>query len=266
MNCNEFHERVCELIDKRLNEENAKELLQHAKECLQCNFEMNALQTSKNIIRSKLLHKSVPADLYYSIINKTVNAPLPWHQKLFSEKLNPALVMVALAALLVGIYSLLFSPASIPDEANIINQSLANYQAAIGGTLKPQLVSNYDEVQNFLEREAQFAVIVPKVKKCKSFSGKCSDFKGVKIANVSFQLNGNTIYIYQTTMDEVMKGEKISLPAEAKDELAKTNWYVKDLPDNKTIVLWKYKGTLCAAVSDMGKDKLIALLTDKDHQ
>jgi len=266
VNCNDFHECVCEVIDKRLSEERTKELLQHADVCPQCKFELRALQASKNIVRSKLAPQSVPAEVYYSILNKTaIAAKTPWLVRIFPATLNPALAVVALLVIAVGIYSVFFS-SSNADDSNIINQSLANYQAAIGGTLQPQLVSNYDDVRNFLEKEVHFAVIVPKVKKCKSFSGRSSDFKGVKLAHVAFQLNGSTIYIYQTDMSEAMKGEKIMLPSEAKDELAKTNWYVKEYPDNKTLVLWKYENTLCAAVSNMNKDQLVALLTDKEHQ
>ena len=267
MNCKDFNECVCEVIDKRLSEERTKELLQHADVCPHCKFELQALQISKNILHSKVHRQSVPADVYYSIVNKTVReSGAAQFFKSVAAKINPALAGVVLLVIAVGIYSLFFTSSTTTDDSSIINQSLANYQSAIGGTLQPELVSNYDEVRTFLEKEVPFAVNVPKVKKCKSFSGRCSNFKGIKLAHVAFQLNGSTIYIYQADMDEAMNGKKITLPSEAKDELRKSNWYVKELPDNKTVVLWKYKETLCAAVSDMKKDQLVALLSDKDHQ
>ena len=267
MNCKDFYDCVCEVIDKRLSEERTKELLQHADVCPRCKFELQALQTSKNILHSKVHRQSVPADVYYAIVNNTVRASgATQFLKLIAAKINPAIAVVALLVIAVGIYSAFFTSSTIADDSNIINQSLANYQAALGGTLQPELVSNYDEVRTFLEKEVSFAVNVPKVKKCKSFSGRCSDFKGIKLAHVAFQLNGSTIYIYQANMDEAMNGKKITLPSEAKDELRKSKWYIKELPDNKTVVLWKYKETLCAAVSDMKKDQLVALLSDKDHQ
>jgi hypothetical protein len=63
-----------------------------------------------------------------------------------------------------------------------------------------------------------------------------------------------------------MKGDKIGLPAEAKKELLDTDWYIKEVSDDRTIVLWRYENTLCAAVSSMKKEQLVALLTEKETQ
>jgi hypothetical protein len=152
------------------------------------------------------------------------------------------------------------------DESNIISQSLKNYQAVIGGSIKPQLVSSEDEVHSFLEKDVSFDVNVPKMKGCSSCSGTLSSFNGVKLAHVVYELGDKSIiYIYQADLNEAMNGTSIGLPDEAKQELQKTDWYIREFEGNKTIVMWRYKNTLCSAVSEMKKDELIvALSIDKE--
>ena len=267
MKCNEFSECVCEIIDKRLSDEKTNELLEHAMVCPKCKFEFESLKTAKKIVQSKIQRESVPGDLYFSILNATVNAsPISAVRKFFGMRLNPVVVFIVLALIGVGIYSI-FSPSasSVPDDANIINQSINNYQAVIGGSIKPQLVSSHDNVRSFLEKEVNFAVNVPPMKGCTSCGGRLSIFKGVKLAHVVFNVGGSIVYIYQANLAEALKGDKIALPDDAKNELEKTDWYVKELPGNETIILWKYKNTLCAAVSKMGKQHLMALLTNSEQ-
>lgn len=269
MKCNEFNECVCEIVDKRLDKERIDEALAHAKVCPHCNFELHSMKTTKNIVHSRLHHQSVPAELYYSIVNATIHAnETSWFKKLFGFQLNPALIIVAVAVVAVGIYSL-FIPANngMSDDANIISQSLKNYQAVIGGTIKPQLVSSEDNVRSFLAKEVSFDVNVPKMKGCNSCAGVINSFNGVKLAHVVYQVGDkNIVYIYQASMDDAMNGTIIGLPDEAKEELKKTNWYIRELSNNMTIVVWRYKNTLCSAVSEMKKDELIALLTEKEMQ
>jgi len=267
VNCNEFNECVCEIVDKRLNEERTNELLRHADVCPHCKYEFQTMQATKNIVHTKVKRQSVPADVYYSIINATLNSGhSSWFKKLFGVNLNPAIALVFLAVVGVGLYSV-FVPQNnrMPEEANIISQSLKNYQAVIGGSIKPQLVSTEDDVHSFLEKDVSFEVNVPKMKGCSSCAGVLNSFKGVKLAHVVYQLGDKSIiYIYQADLAEAMSGNIIGLPDEAKEELIKTDWYVRELEGNRTIVLWKYKNTLCSAVSEMKKDEMIALLTDKE--
>ena len=75
VNCYEFRECVCEIVDKRLNEERTNELLRHADLCPHCKFEFQSMQATKNIVQTKIKRESVPADVYYSIQKKT--HPLP---------------------------------------------------------------------------------------------------------------------------------------------------------------------------------------------
>ena len=269
MKCSEFKECVCEIVDKRLSDEQTKELMQHAHVCPHCNFEFTSMQATKNIVHEKLQRQSVPSDVYYSIINAALDSSnTSWFKKLFGFKLNPAIALVAIALIAIGIYSL-FNPSSggMPEEANIISQSLKNYQAVIGGSIKPQLVSTEDAVRTFLAKEVAFDVNVPRMKGCSSCAGVLSNFNGVKIAHVVYQVEGeNVIYIYQASMNDAMEGTTIGLPEDARDELKRTDWYVRELSDSMTIVMWRYKNTLCSAVSSMKKDQLIALLTEKEFK
>ncbi len=267
MNCNEFNECVCEIVDKRLNEERTNELLRHADVCPHCKYEFQSMQATKNIVHTKVKRQSVPADVYYSIINATLNSDhSSWFKKLFGVNLNPAIAIVFLALVGVGLYSV-FVPQNngMSEEANIISQSLKNYQAVIGGSISPQFVSTEEAVRSFLAKDVSFDVNVPKMKGCSSCAGVLNSFKGVKLAHVVYQLGDKRIiYIYQADLNEAMNGTKIGLPDEVKDELQKKDRYIRELADNKTIVMWRYKNTLCSAVSEMKKDEMIALLIDKE--
>lgn len=267
MKCNEFKECVCEIVDKRLTEERTSELMQHAQVCPHCNFEFRAMQATKNIVHDKLKRESVPAEVYYAVINATLNRTSnSWFKKLFGFRLNPVIAVVALAIFGVGLYSL-FIPfrSGMPEESNIISQSLKNYQAVIGGSIKPQLISSEENVRSFLSKEVSFDVNVPKMKGCNSCAGVLSSFNGVKLAHVVYQVGDkDIIYIYQASMNEAMEGSIIGLPEEAKEELKKTDWYIRDLEENMTLVMWRYNNTLCSAVSKMNKQEMIALLTGNE--
>ncbi len=267
MNCDEFNECVCECVDRRLSKEKNDELMDHARACPHCYCEFQSLASAKYTVGSKLKRESVPSEIYYAIVNATINRPSRrWLGKVVSFKLNPVLMLVALAVVAVGVYSLFDSSSTeMSDEMNIVSQSLQNYQAVIGGSIQPQLVSTEDDVHRFLENEVTFDVIVPKMKGCNSCAGVLSEFKGVKLAHVVYQVGEkNIIYIYQASMSDAMDGRSIGLPDDIKQELKDTDWYIRELPDNTTIVMWRYKNTLCSAVSNLKKEEMIALLTEKE--
>ncbi len=269
MKCNEFHECVCEIIDKRLPEDRVHELLEHAHKCPHCNYEYRALDLTKKIVHEKIRRISVPADIYYSIFNKTSGAQkgaLNSIQQLFGTLFtNPAAVIVMLLVVAVGMYSIFIPQSnSLPDERNIISQSLKNYQAVIGGALKPQMEGNTDNVKDFLKKEVAFEVNVPKLTDCNSCAGGLSDYDGIKLAHVVYNVGGSVVYIYQADMDAAMKGNTIGLPDDARNELQKTDWYVHEFENGRTVVVWRFNNTLCAAVSDMDKKQLINLLIQKE--
>lgn len=267
MKCTEFRECVCEIVDRRLTEERTSELMQHAQSCPHCSFEYRSMQAAKDIVHEKVKRESVPADVYYSIINATLNTSgTSWIDRLFGFRLNPVIAAVAFLFIAVGAYSFFIpSHRPMPDEANIITQSLKNYQAVIGGSIKPQLVSTEDNVRSFLAKDVAFDVIVPKMKGCSSCAGVLSSFNGIKLAHVVMQMDGkDIIYIYQASMKDAMDGSTIGLPEEVKEELERTDWYVRDMGNNTTLVLWRNNNTLCSAVSTMKKDEMLALLTNEN--
>lgn len=268
MNCSEFQECVCEIIDHRLSEERTGELMEHARVCPHCGHEYRALNATKSAVRMKVHRESVPAELYYSIINSTLNSSnSSWFQRLFGISLNPAIAAVAVTVLALSVYSL-FGPDRnpMPEEANIVSQSLRNYQAVIGGSIHPQLVSSAEDVRTWLAKSVGFDVNVPAVKGCTSCAGVLSEYNGVKLAHVVFRVDEkNVIYIYQASMNDAMKGTAIGLPEDVRDELKRTDWCIREMDDHTTIVMWRYKNTLCSAVSSMKKEPMLALLTEKEQ-
>ncbi len=241
--------------------------MRHAAVCPHCSFEFRSMQAAKKLVHDKLPRESVPADVYYGIMNATLNrSGSSWFRKLFGFRLNPVIAVVMFAIIGVGIYSLVLpSGSGMPEEANILAQSLKNYQAVIGGAIKPQLVSSEDDVRSFLSKEVPFDVVVPKMKGCNSCAGVLSSFNGIKLAHVVYQVgNKDILYIYQADMKEAMQGTAINLPEEARSALQESGWYVRDEQNGVTVVMWKVNNTLCSAVSTMKKEEMIALLTEND--
>ncbi|MBW7887834.1 MAG: hypothetical protein H3C35_05680 [Bacteroidetes bacterium] len=271
MKCREFHDCVCEIIDKRLSDERKKELMEHAYKCPHCGYELNALSLASKTVKEKVHKQQVPADVYYSIMQKTSEAKKGFftsRSSLFRlRSFNPVVAFIIVLAFAVGVYSF-FLPVKphLSDERNIISQSIKNYQAVIGGSIKPQFEDDIDNVKTILSKEVPFDVNVPKLTGCRKCGGILSIFKGVKLAHVVYNVEGNIVYIYQTDMNDAMKGKVIGLPNDVKNDLEKNGRYIKETSAKETIVLWNYKNTLCAAVSRLPKERLLSLLSHQETE
>ncbi len=271
MKCSEFRNLVCDCIDNRLSKEAANELNEHSCRCPHCKTEYDSVYIAKSVVQKKIPRASVPTDVYYSILQqtRTTHRFIPLFLiRLFGESaLNPVVTFIFVLIVALGGISLLQTPNAHPvsAEKNIINQSLKNYAAVMGGTIKPAMVSQQaDDVKKFLAKEVQFDVNVPAMEGCEWCGGVLSSFDGVQLAHVVYKIGGvGIIYIYQAEYNDAMNGEKITLPENVKASLIKTGWYVEQTSDKQSIALWKHENTLCVAVSAIEKNTLLALLTEK---
>ncbi|MGA9406224.1 MAG: hypothetical protein WBW71_03735 [Bacteroidota bacterium] len=272
VDCREFHELISEAVDKRLHADIISRFTAHAGDCPSCRNEFEMEQIIKSVVRAKVQRQSAPSIVQASLfseVEKLHPSSKSWLTAIFGGAfLNPAVALVALVLVAVGAVSLLQKNNAIPisSEKNIITQSLNNYSAAMTGALKPTLVSHDpDDIKDFLSKDTPFEVSVATLSGCDWCGGILSEINGVRLAHVVYKIGGEgLLYVYQVDMNEAMSGNRIGLPENAKAALAKTGWYFEQTPDLCNVVLWRHKNTLCAAVSKIGRDKMIALLSDKD--
>ena len=272
MDCREFHELISEAVDKRLHRDIISQFTAHAGDCPSCRSEFEMEQITKSVVHAKVQRQSAPSDVYASLfseVEKLRPSSKSWMTAIFGEAfLNPAVALVALLLVAVGAISLLQKNNAIPisSEKNIITQSLNNYSAAMTGTLKPTMVSHDPgNIKDFLSKDTPFEVSVAALSDCDWCGGILSDINGIRLVHVVYKIGGEgLLYVYQVDMNEAMRGNKIGLPENAKASLTKTGWYFEQTPDRCNVVLWRHKNTLCAAVSKIERDKMIALLSDKD--
>jgi hypothetical protein len=96
---------------------------------------------------------------------------------------------------------------------------------------------------------------------CEWYGAISSDYGGIKLAHVVYKVDEYTMYVYQVEQDAIKEGSPLQLPAAARASLEKSGWYTDPEHPDHNVVLWTTNGTLCAAVSSLKKDRLLALLT-----
>lgn len=276
MNCNEVQQHMGDAIDGVLSTQARADFFSHLHLCGPCRNEYEIETMAKNIVRSKLSRRLTPSDLYHSVVQtvqKELEADLRAPgllEKIFGGRVLPPAIAGALA--LIGLF-FLSNPLSDSPRGefthnasnDVINQSLRNFLLVQSGELRPAMISCYPEVMvgYFRENGFEFAVSLPSMDSCDWYGAISGEYSGVKTAHVIYKRGPDLIYVYQIGKDEVLKGSVLELPASARKALAETGWYTDPAHPDCNVVLWTADDALCAAVSSMKKDRLLALLTTK---
>jgi anti-sigma factor (TIGR02949 family) len=277
LTCEKIVELIGYALDGELPKEHEEEFRRHVTLCPPCRttYELEAL--AKRIVRSTVKRVPTPPHVYETIV-RTLRieqeaapagvAPVWWKGVLHRRFLVPGLAL-GIAAI---VFVLMLTPASRTDQAtrhtaanDIINQSIINFALIRSGELKPSMISCYPEgVVGFFERNGlRFAVNVKNIESCEWYGAIASEYNGVKMAHVVYKIGDDLMYVFQVSENDVQQGSLLQIPAAAREALAKTNWYTDPDHPDCNVVLWRDNGTLCAAVSTMKKDQLLALLTAK---
>jgi anti-sigma factor (TIGR02949 family) len=277
LSCNQITDLIGHALDGELPKEHETEFRHHVTLCPPCRraYELEAL--TKKVVRSRIKRIPTPPQVYEAVVRTlrveeevtTSGAAPGWWERTFSRRmLVPALV----AGVVVVAMLLTLTPAERSELAtrhtapnDIINQSIVNFALVRSGELKPTMISCYPEgVIGFFERNGlRFVVNVKNIESCDWYGASSSDYNGVKLAHVVYKIGDELMYVYQVSEQDVEKGSLLQLPLAARTALAETNWYTDPDHPECNVVLWRDNGTLCAAVSTMKKDRILALLTAK---
>ncbi|MGH2567153.1 MAG: anti-sigma factor family protein [Bacteroidota bacterium] len=273
MNCQEVRALSGAAIDGVLPGDAEAEFHKHIALCPPCRNEFELEAMAKRVVRRIVKRVPTPPQVYDAVVaslqdvQKVTGPSAGRVERFFSKRFAvPALATGAAAIVLL----LMVSPLERSDLAtrhtaanDIINQSIVNFALVRSGELKPTMISCYAEgVIGFFDRNGmRFAVNVKPLDNCDWYGALSSDYNGVKLAHVVYKIGDDLMYVFQVSEDEVQDGSLLQLPSAAKKALAATNWYTDPDHPDCNVVLWKDKGTLCAAVSTLKKDRLLALLT-----
>jgi hypothetical protein len=148
-------------------------------------------------------------------------------------------------------------------ENDIIHQSFETLALLRSGHLVPSMVSSVPEsVGGFFQRSSlQFGVQIPNIHGFDWCGGSASDNRGVKQAHLLYKVGNEWVYVCETSGEDAISGSELSLPPAAKIALMKSGWYTDPMHPNCNVVVWKKDDVVCVAVSTMGKEQLLALLT-----
>lgn len=274
MNCREFQELVSAAVDLQLTESEQGAFKDHSVACSPCRKEFEAEAATKQLIIRRIRRVGTPPELVLSVSEQVRRGQSAGRASGITDFLRKPLVKPAFGfalAFLVIMFLLRGSTgdSSLPQAAflanDVILQSLKNHRALVEGEIKPQLSSSEPEqLASLFSGITDYSVHVPKMKNCRLIGGVQNEFAGTKIAHIVYAHDSDIVYIYQACWATVRKGEKLSLSDEAKNELNRTGWFSCSEPDGRSVVLWVKGRALCAAVSRMSKEDLVACLTSDE--
>lgn len=269
MNCLEVNDHLGDAIDGALSGQIRKRFEDHLVKCIRCRNSYEFELLGKSLIRAKLHPVSAPSSIQVSItesLRKESVEPKSSFERLFAPRYR----LPALAAGLAGLIIIMMfafpqwrgTPTGVSvASANILQQSILNFAAIQSGDLEPAMKTCQPEgvLGFFEEKDISFLVNVMPIENCEWYGAIFSEHEGIKQAHVVYKFNGQMMYVYQVGKEDVLNSSM--LPQKAQEALLETGWYVDPDVDGRNIVLWMANGTLCAAVSSMPKDRLLALLT-----
>ncbi|GJQ20226.1 MAG: hypothetical protein HBSIN02_05810 [Bacteroidia bacterium] len=269
MNCFEVQQYLLDLVDRDIPDDVRAAMLGHFDLCGICRNEYELQLLAKKIIRSHLSRSSTPPHVQSSVLAALAREDQRSSMTRFfsSRGFAPAVVM-GLAAVIVLI--ILNFPRTIThddfahDAANdVINRSVQNFSLVRSGELKPSMVACYPDivVGYFQEQGLDFAVSVPKDDSCDWYGAVVSSYEGSKEAHIVYKRGDDIVYVLEINKKRVQPGSTLSLPPAALQSLTETGWYTDPQHEHCNVVVWTNDETLCAAVSTMNKDRLLALLT-----
>lgn len=274
LNCNETHQHLVDAVDRLLPEDLHSAVLAHLKLCLPCRSEYELQLLAKQIISSKLKKSPTPDHVRSAVLaalEKEASAPsgsslsafLP-HGRLVSAIAGSAAVILLIVFLSIptSMNENDYAHTSVND---VINRSVQNFSLVRSGELKPSMIACYPDivVGFFEERGVDFAVSIPTDDSCDWYGAVSDTYDGVKQAHIVYKRGNDILYVYEVNKNSALLGSTFSLPAAARKSLAETGWYTDPQHSDCNVILWTVDETLCAAVSTMNKDRMLAVLTTK---
>jgi len=276
LNCIEIQENLSPAVDGALSANLKDDFFHHLSLCPKCKNEFELESFTKQIVRKSIRRVSAPADVRGLVLNAlrteyTHEAPTTnLFERLFGgRRLFPSLVTAFIVIALIYYVAPPEPSAShlaVHGSTNdVIFQSLQNFTSMREGRLKPKSVACDPTVikSYFAKNGLQFAADTKVIDDCDWYGALHSEFEGVQLAHIMYQVGDDMTYVCEVKKGDAMEGAALSIPLAAKEALTKTGWYTDPLHSDHSVVVWTSNGTLCAAVSTMEKDQLLAFVSSR---
>ena len=274
MKCTEVHQRLVDAVDRHLSADLQSELLGHLERCRPCLLEYELQVLAKHLVRSKVPRSVTPPHVHSLIVSaiehNAQSEPPAWYQKIIRGRFSAPALAASIALVLFTLILMLPTSLTTDDfshtSANdVINRSVQNFSLVRSGELKPSMIACYPDilVGYFEQQGMDFAVSVLADDSCDWYGAVSDSYDGVKQAHIVYKRGDDILYVYEVNKDNALLGSVFSLPVAAKKSLAETGWYTDPQHKDCNVVLWTVNETLCAAVSTMSKDRMLALLASK---
>ncbi len=273
MNCSEAQELFGDAIDGAIATNKRDSFFEHLQACFGCRRTYELESMAKAIVKAECPRVATPPDTYQSIkvaLERASQKPqtlLDWAQEVFTvRRLVPALA----ASLALAAFLILYNPRSesplLESDAHtasndVIFQSLQNFARLEKGEFLPvRTASKVEDVHRYLDSTGMKFGVVHSMDCCKSYGVATSEYDGIRVVHLVYTLDGDVMYVYQVRKAHVLEGSRLIIPPAARTALEKTGWYTDPHHPDCNVVLWISNETLCAAVSSMKKDEMLAML------
>jgi hypothetical protein len=271
MKCTEANDLFGGAIDGIIPAITRGSLIEHLTRCRGCRKSYELETITKAVVKSRCSHVGTPPEVIQTIVSalnkssQSVSSLLEWIQDAFTMgRLLPALA----ASVTIVVALVFFSSPTAVEESDVhtasndvIFQSLRNFARFQNGELKLTMVANKaEDVHQYLDRSGMDFAIVQPMDCCRSYGALTSEFNGIKLAEIVYTMSDDVMYVYQVRKANVFDGSTLIIPPAARVALEKTGWYTDPHHPNCNVVLWITDQTLCAAVSSMKKDEMLAAL------
>ena len=275
MTCNEVSELISAAVDGELVEDLQPQVANHLDGCQSCRHEYELELMTKSILRKRIESSRAPRALVENVRRRL--AAEVAQREVISTVVNPVRrlpwqAMVALGgACAVVLLLLMITPSKShhshaqPDDGNIVHQTYNNFDGVLNGKMVPEISSTDPAIiKAFFKTKTNFCANVPHLKRCKLVGALCSEYKKEPVAHLLYNQDGDMIYLYQTRLQTVSNGATLQLPTEIMSELHRTGWYFENHMPDCTLMMWIVDSTICCAVADIRKDKLLASFTESE--
>lgn len=270
MDCRLFQELISAAVDHQLTDGEMAAFTEHERLCFPCRYEYEAEAATKFVVKLRARHQQTPDHVAQRVVGQVGRQGLYGGPRWLSDFFRRPLVKPALGFALAFVAVLLFlnnppSDSSISQASlvpnDVILQSLLNHRAVLDGKIKPQVISSEPaQLESLFSQITDYSVHMPRMKNCRLVGGVQNEYDGTQLAHLVYERDTDIVYVYQTCLATVMKGDKLRIPYQAREALDQTGWFTESEPDGRTVILWKRGRTLCVAVSRMSKDDLMACL------
>ncbi|HET9129957.1 MAG TPA: hypothetical protein VFO86_03355 [Terriglobia bacterium] len=269
MNCSEASALFGEALDGSMQAGARKSLLEHLGLCRGCRRSYELESITKAVVGKRCAHATTPPEIVQSIVaslHQASESPFfAWVQDVFT--MRRVLPTLAGAVALVAVLVLVRTPSTTVEHDehtasnDVIFQSLQNFDRLRNGELKPAVVAaNAEDIHQYLDHNGMDFAVVQPLDCCTSYGALTSEYNGVRLAQVVYTMNQDVMYVYQVRKKNVFDGSALIISPAARMALEKTGWYTDPHHPSGNVILWLKNETLCAAVSSMKKDEMLALL------